>query len=186
MLNDYCIFRFFITILYCLLLSYCRDSKVLYCLTVETVILETAVPCLLTIFRITKHFGDEWKNFQNLTLCALALLPTAFQPTAMFIKCQCKGNSLLKNNCTNNANCVDQQFWKILNNKTKVPKRANGLLQSIVLSDLNVWMPDGWKCFALFCTPAHNITYITLSVKDNRYYLIMEMDIGICFKIPAK
>ena len=143
-------------------------------------------PSLLTIIRITKHFGDEWKNFHNLTLCALALLPTAFQPTAMFIKCQCKGNSLLKNNCTNNANCVDQQFWKILNNKTKVPKRANGLLQSIVLSDLNVWMPDGWKCFASFCTPAHNITYITLSVKDNRYYLIMEMDIGIYFEIPAK
>ena len=34
------------TVFYCLLLSYCRDSKVLYCLTVETVILETAVPCL--------------------------------------------------------------------------------------------------------------------------------------------
>ena len=46
-LYDYCIFRVFITILYCRLLSYCRDSKVLYCCTVETVILETAVPCLL-------------------------------------------------------------------------------------------------------------------------------------------
>ena len=36
-----------LSILYCRLLSYCRDSKVLYCCTVETVILETAVPCLL-------------------------------------------------------------------------------------------------------------------------------------------
>ena len=34
------------TVVYCRLLSYCRDSKVLYCRTVETVILETAVPCL--------------------------------------------------------------------------------------------------------------------------------------------
>ena len=47
---DSCIFRVFITIFYCCLQSYCRDSKILYCCTVKTVILETAVPCLGTYF----------------------------------------------------------------------------------------------------------------------------------------
>ena len=43
---DSYMFRVFITIFWCCLLSYRRDSKVFYCHTVMTVILETAVPCL--------------------------------------------------------------------------------------------------------------------------------------------